>query len=154
MSLVALAVAAALLALERAVYVVIARAPDAFRALCARPAVARHGDPIAIVEKLFYAFKALQLAVFGAWCYVHGGGSLIPVHRNPLVFGLAAVLVVAGQILNVTVFYRLGRTGVFFGDRLRDRDGRGPEVPLSGRFHPHCVARPFALCGFFPSCRV
>jgi hypothetical protein len=30
------------------------------------------------------------------------------------------VLVVAGQILNVTVFYRLGRTGVFFGDRLGD----------------------------------
>jgi hypothetical protein len=83
--------------------------------LCARPAVARHGDPIAIVEKLFYAFKALQLAVFGAWCYVLGGGSLISVHRNPFVFGLAAVLVVAGQTLNVTVFYRLGRTGVFFG---------------------------------------
>src|SRR3989442_482557 len=51
MSVVAQAVAAALLALERAGYVVIARAPDAFRALCPRAALARHGDPIAIGEK-------------------------------------------------------------------------------------------------------
>jgi hypothetical protein len=153
MSLVALAVAAALLAPERAVYIVIARAPDAFRALCARPAVERHGDPIAIVEKLFYSFKALQFAVFAAWCYVHGGGSPIPAHRNPFVLGLAAVLVVAGQIVNVTVFYRLGRTGVFFGDRLGYEVRRCRTFPFSVLSHPQYVGTLLTIWGLFLAAR-
>jgi hypothetical protein len=48
----ALLLAGALLAVERACYVWIARAPRSFRAWTARPSVAWLGDPVAIVEKL------------------------------------------------------------------------------------------------------
>ena len=50
MSLEVLVWAAGLLSLERVTYAWIARAPDAFRRLCARPALGRLGEPIAIVE--------------------------------------------------------------------------------------------------------
>ena len=62
MSLWPLLVAAVVLSLERICYVWIWRAPDVFRAFCARPAVA--GQPVDVVQKLFYGFKGLQLAVF------------------------------------------------------------------------------------------
>jgi hypothetical protein len=48
----------------------IVRAPDSFHALCARPAMAYFGAPVEVVQKLFYGFKGIQLAVFsvGAIC--------------------------------------------------------------------------------------
>ena len=67
MSLWILLLAAALLSLERLCYVWIWHAPGAFRTLCASPAVADIGAPIEIVQKLFYGFKGLQVAVFVGW---------------------------------------------------------------------------------------
>jgi phosphatidyl-N-methylethanolamine N-methyltransferase len=146
-SLVALAVAAALLAVERACYVVISRAPRAFRELCARGALA--GGPVAVVERLFYAFKALQLSVFAAWCYVHGDGSLLPAHDSPLVCALASALIVAGQVFVIATFYRLGRVGVFFGDRLGYRVERCREFPFSVLAHPQYVGTIVTVWGLF-----
>ena len=108
MSVAAIGGAAVLLVVERAVYAVIARAPGAFLALCARLAPAARGGPIAIVARLFYAFKVLQIMVFAAWCLVYGNGSLAPARQGPIVLGGAAALVVVGQILVVATF-DLGR---------------------------------------------
>ena len=99
MSVAAIGGAAVLLAVERAVYAVIARAPAAFLALCVRLAPAVRGGPIAIVARWFYAFKALQVSVFAVWCLVYGNGSLVPGREGPIVLGVAAALVVVGQIL-------------------------------------------------------
>jgi hypothetical protein len=52
--------AAVALTLERVCYVWVARPPTAFRAWCARLAMARLGEPVAIVEKLFYGFKVIR----------------------------------------------------------------------------------------------
>jgi phosphatidyl-N-methylethanolamine N-methyltransferase len=153
MSVVVLAIAAALLSVERACYVAITRAPDGFRALCARPMLARRGGPIAIVAMLFCVFKALQLGVFVAWCWVHGDGDLVPAHGNPLVFGLAAALVLVGQTFNVAVFCRLGRIGVFFGDRLGYVVRRCQEFPFSVLSHPQYVGSLLTIWGFFLAAR-
>jgi hypothetical protein len=72
-SVAALAVAAALLAVERASYAVIARLPGVFVSVCSRLVPSVCGGPVAVVGRLFCAFKALQVAVFGLWCWVHGG---------------------------------------------------------------------------------
>lgn len=151
MSLVALAVAAALLAVERACYVLISRAPAAFRALCARWAPV--GGPVAVVERLFVAFKALQLSVFAAWCYVHGDGSLLPTHGRPLEFALASALIVVGQVFVIATFYRLGRIGVFFGDRLGYRVRRCHEFPFSVLAHPQYVGTIVTIWGLFLAMR-
>src|SRR5262245_28937121 len=147
MTAAALVVAAALLGVERACYVWIARAPARFMAWCGRPAIARLGEPVAIVEKLFYAFKVLQAAVFVAWCWLHADGA--PVAPSALVTVLAGAAIVVGQILNLTVFYRLGRMAVFFGDRL------GYDVPWCRAFpfslvdHPQYIGAVLTIWGFF-----
>jgi len=61
----ALLLAGALLAVERACYVWIARAPRSFRAWTARPSVAWLGDPVAVVEKLFFGDR---LGYEAPWC--------------------------------------------------------------------------------------
>ena len=149
MSLVALAVASVLLAIERVSYVLIGRAPRAFRVLCARPGLARLGHPTTIVEGLFYMFKALQVSVFFAWCYFHAGGLPIPAHADPLFVGLAGALVLVGQVLVAATFYRLGRIGVFFGQQLGYLIPRCREFPFSVLSHPQYVGTMLTIWGAF-----
>ena len=149
MSVAMLAIAAVLLALERVCYIVIARAPDLVVALCARLGWTREDAPIAVVEALFYAFKALQLSVFVAWCYVHGGEFPWPRYHDLFVTGLAAALALAGQVLVFATFYRLGRIGVFFGDQLGYVVRRCREFPFSVLSHPQYVGTVLTIWGGF-----
>jgi methylene-fatty-acyl-phospholipid synthase len=141
--------AAALLSLERLCYVWIWRAPDAFRALCARPVVAALGEPVDVVQTLSYGFKGLQSLVFVGWCYVYGDGSLSPLTGSVLALALGVILSIAGQMLNFSVFYRLGKVGVFYGNRL------GYEIPWCRTFpfsllkHPQYVGTLLSIWGFF-----
>jgi phosphatidyl-N-methylethanolamine N-methyltransferase len=148
MTLEVLAWTAGLLALERATYVWIARAPDAFGRLCARRPIGRLAEPITVVEALFCGFKALQLAVFLGWCYLHGNGSLLP-RGGGLVLALGGAAIVAGQVLNLGVFYRLGRAGVFYGDRLGHRIPWCRTFPFSWFAHPQYVGTVLTIWGFF-----
>jgi len=140
---------AAALSIERACYVWIARAPLAFRRWCGRSLVTKFGEPQAVLRKLFYAFKVLQLALFVGWCYVYGNGSLVPAARDGLGLWLGGILIAIGQILNWSVFYRLGAVGVFFGDRLGHpvRWHRG--FPFSLLSHPQYVGTVASIWGFF-----
>ena len=153
MSLGLLASAAVLLSLERICYVVIARRPERFRRLCRRPALARLGEPVAVVRKLLYGFKALQGGVFAAWCLLYSGGRVGPAEPDPIVFGVGAAAVVAGQILNWSVFYRLGNVGVFYGDRLGYQVPWCYGFPFSVFLHPQYVGVVLTIWGFFFSMR-
>jgi phosphatidyl-N-methylethanolamine N-methyltransferase len=149
MSLELLAGAALLLSLERLCYVFIARRPERFQRLCRRPPLARLGEPVAVVRRLLYAFKVVQFAVFAAWCLVHGDSGVWPAEPDPLVLGLATTAVVAGQILNWSVFYRLGMIGVFYGDRLGHRVPWCEGFPFSMFLHPQYVGAVLTIWGFF-----
>ena len=149
MSLVALAIAAVLLAAERASYVLIARRPDLFLALYARLDPTRASTPITAVERLFFAFKGLQFGVFIAWCYVHGGRFPWPAPHGPFVLALSWALAIAGQILVVSTFYQLGRTGVFFGDQLGYAVPRCRAFPFSLLAHPQYVGTLLTIWGGF-----
>src|SRR5262250_1974591 len=147
MSIWLLLVAALVLGVERASYVWIARAPASFQRLCARPWVARVGEPVAVVRALFVSFKVLQGAVFLGWCLAFADGW--PVPASGVVLTLGGVLMAAGQILSTLVFYRLGPVGIFFGDRL------GYDVPWCRAFpfsllaHPQYVGAVMTIWGFF-----
>lgn len=142
--------AAVALTLERACYVWIARAPTSFLAWCARPAVARLGPPVAVVEKLFCGFKVIQAAVFTAWCFSHGSLALT---ADAWALAAAAVLILAGQVLNVSVFYRLGRIGVSFGDGLGYRLPWCRSFPFSLLSHPQYVGDVMTIWGIFLAMR-
>ncbi len=143
----ALVVAGALLALERACYVWIARRPRSFRAWAARPSIARLGEPVAVVEKLFYAFKILQAVVFVGWCYLYDP-SLMP-SAPPAVIAMAVVVLLAGQSLVMTGFYRLGRVAVFFGDRLGYDAPWCSAFPFSVVPHPQYLGAVTSIWAFF-----
>ena len=152
-SLGLLLAAAALLSVERLAYIGILRAPDAFRRWCARPAVAWLGEPVAIVRRLFYIAKALQVSVFLGWCYVRGDASLAPATSDPAVLGIAAAVMIVGQGLVWTVFYRLGRVGAFFGSRLGHDVRWCRAFPFSLLAHPQYVGTVMTIWGFFLAMR-
>jgi hypothetical protein len=148
-SLVALAIAAVLLAVERACYVVIARRPDLFLTVYARLDPRRKSSAVALVERLFFAFKGLQFGVFITWCYVHGGRFPFPAPHGLFVMGLSWALAIAGQVLVVSTFYRLGRTGVFFGEQLGYAVPRCRTFPFSLLAHPQYVGTLLTIWGGF-----
>lgn len=141
--------AAALLSIERLFYLWIWHEPDKFRALCTRVAIGQLAEPVEALRLLFYSFKILQCAVFVGWCYLYGKGSLLPLSADPLALGLGGLLIVAGQFLNLGVFYRLGKIGVFYGDKF------GYEVPWCLKFpfslfkHPQYFGTLLSIWGFF-----
>jgi phosphatidyl-N-methylethanolamine N-methyltransferase len=148
-SLAALAIAAVLLAAERACYVVIARRPDLFLALYARLDPGRKSSAVAVVEQLFFAFKGLQFGVFIAWCYVQGGRFPFPAPHGPFVMSISWALAGAGQVLVITTFYRLGCTGVFFGEQLGYAVPRCRAFPFSLLSHPQYVGTLLTIWGGF-----
>src|SRR5215467_9828292 len=90
------------------------------------------GEPVDVRRFLFYGFKILQFTVFIGSCYFHGDGSLLSFGGSPWSLGLGLALIAGGQTLNLSVFYRLGKVGVFYGDRF------GHQVPW-------CRGFPFSL---------
>lgn len=135
------------LSVERACYVWIARAPGSFRRWCARSWLAGLGSAIAIVRTLFVVFKLVQGAVFLGWCVALGDG--LPTVTPGPGAATGAGLILVGQVLSTLVFYRLGRVGTFFGDRL------GYEVPWCRAFpfsvlsHPQYVGAVLTIWGIF-----
>ena len=141
--------AAALLSLERVCYAWIARAPATFRRLCQGSGIVGPGGSVAAVAVLFGTFKILQLSVFVAWSYVHGHGRLWPTDASAPALGLGAALLVAGQILSVSVFYRLGWTGAFFGDRFGVAASWCRAFPFTWFAHPQYVGAVLSIWGLF-----
>jgi len=153
MTLGFVAVAAVLLSLERTCYVWIARAPDSFRRWCARPLVARLGEPVALVRELFVGFKLLQILVFVGWCCVHGDGGLLADDGGVMALAAGGAAILVGQFLNGLVFYRLGRIAVFFGDRLGYDVVWCREFPFSVMRHPQYVGAVLTIWGVFLAAR-
>jgi methylene-fatty-acyl-phospholipid synthase len=144
-----LLICAALLSIERLSYYWIWHNPEAFQSLCDRPAIAVFGEPIDILQKLFYIFKAIQLSVFVGWCVVFADGTL-PLPSGGLLSTTAGgILMMIGQTLNLSVFYRLGKPGVFYGNKL------GYEIPWCYGFpftvcrHPQYLGTLISIWGFF-----
>ena len=143
-----LLVAALLLSLERICYVLIVRAPAAFLALSSRLLV-RIGEPVVVLRVLFYGFKALQFAVFAGWCAIFGHGTVWPPDTAPPWTLLAIALITVGQALNVSVFYRLGTVGVFYGSAFGHDVPRCVRFPFSVLDHPQYAGGLLTIWGIF-----
>jgi hypothetical protein len=135
--------AAAALSVERACYVWIARAPAAFRRVCAHPLVVWLGEPVAVVGALFCGFKVLQLSVFVWWCYLLGDS------RAPATLD--------GLALAVGSAFDRGRASAepqrvlsaVYGDRLGYEVPRCQAFPFSVLSHPQYVGTVMTIWGVF-----
>lgn len=149
------------LSLERLTYYWIWRNPARFEALCEAEPLARLGAPVVAIRRLFYGFKGIQAIVFGAWIAGHAGwfeGVYPPrlldlLSDFPAAVILGALAILFGQVLNFSVFQRLGRTGVFYGARF------GHDVPWVDGFpfslvsHPQYVGTVASIWGLFLATR-
>ncbi len=68
-------------------------------------------------------------------------------------FTLGGALIVTGQVLNVSVFYRLGEVGVFYGNRFGYQIPWCNEFPFSLLKHPQYVGTLLSIWGFFLAMR-
>jgi len=142
--------AAVLLSFERICYLWIWCEPERFRDWCAKPALAGiAAEPIDVLELLFWVFKALQGGVFISWCFIHGSGSLLPASPTLFNLGLGGALIGIGQMLNVSVFHRLGKIGVFYGNKLGYKIPWSRKFPFSCLKHPQYIGALLSIWGFF-----
>jgi methylene-fatty-acyl-phospholipid synthase len=114
--------------------------------LCTR--LAAGIDPLDGLQHLFRVFKAIQIGVLVWWCLWWGDGQLrFP--PNAFAFAVGLLMMGVGQCLNIAVFHRLGRVGVFYGVRF------GYEVPCCTSFpfsvmrHPQYIGTLLSIWGFF-----
>ena len=134
-----------LLAVERVAYALIWRWPDAFTAVCHRLGWI---DPVRVLRWLFVAFKAMQALVFAVWIAGHGGPQ--PLSWPPGTADVIAVLaLMAGQVLNVAVFVRLGAVGVFYGTRFGHVVQWCTGFPFSLLSHPQYVGTVLSIWALF-----
>ena len=139
--------AAILLAFERIAYVWVWRYPRSFTAFCALFSEAPQA-PVVILERMFNCFKVIQISVFLAWCYFHPNQPLwLSGNLVPLTAG--ATLAIVGQVLNLSVFYRLGSVGVFYGNRFGYEVPWCTEFPFSLMDHPQYVGALLSIWGLF-----
>jgi hypothetical protein len=138
--------AALLLSLERVAYAIAWRRPGAFSAACERLGCA---DPVFALERMFYGFKAIQIAVVAGWCSWFGLATGWPLNLTTPVGGLGWLAIALGQLLNLSVFLQLGRVGVFYGNRFGHptewRDG----LPFSLFAHPQYLGAALTIWGVF-----
>jgi len=153
MTLWSLLVAAGALSVERICYAWVWRKPEAFRSLCSKPGVARFGDPVDVLRNLFLCFKALQLAVFFGWCYLYGGGSFVYPHEDSAWGATGVVLIAIGQLLNICAFVRLGKIGIFYGNKFGYQVPWCRDFPFSVLRHPQYVGAVLSIWGFFMTTR-
>jgi len=148
--------AAIALSIERITYLAIWRRPEAFRALCAYGPLARLGEPVDALRRLFYGFKALQALVFVGWIAWYGGwfGDHAQLWSSaPAALALGVVSIALGQSLNLAVFHRLGRVGVFYGARFGHEVPWVRGFPFSMLAHPQYVGTVASIWGLLLATR-
>jgi len=145
---IVLVLSSLLLGIERVGYWWVWNHPNRFAAAVRRWAQLSSGDPVFALRRMFFGFKAIQITVLVGWCMLFGG-SLLPLPTAPttaLVGGV--VLLLLGQVLNLSVMWRLGNEGVFYGNRF----GRPIEwqtgFPFSLLPHPQYLGALLSVWGF------
>lgn len=137
-----------LLGIERVSYWYVWNQPRRFAARVRRWPTLSSGDPVLALRRLFYGFKAIQIAVLIGWCMAFGDTWLPLPTAGPFMLGIGIGMLLIGQVLNLSVMWRLGHEGVFYGNRF----GRPIEwqtgFPFSLMPHPQYLGALLSVCGF------
>jgi methylene-fatty-acyl-phospholipid synthase len=146
-----IAVCAALLSLERICYVFAWHRPAAFARAGRRWRIG--GDPVTALERAFHLFKLVQAAVFiGWWAWFTDDAAAVVSSCDEAIL-LGGLLVVAGQTLNFTAAWRLGRVGMFYGVRFGHRVEYCRKFPYSVFSHPQYFGTVATVWGLFLAVR-
>lgn len=148
MDLAFTAACAALLLVERLAYWFVWTRPAHFQAWLCRHPQWLGSDPVLGLRSLFYGFKITQIAVLMGWC-IWFGGALLPWPSAPVeIIGIGVLLILSGQILNLSVMFKLGSEGVFYGNRFGRRIEWQTGFPFSLLPHPQYLGALMSVWGF------
>ena len=149
MLVIILLLSAILLSFERITYFLVSRYPDRWYQTCQRPPLASFGNPVDALHALFYGFKVIQGGVFVYW-WMRFGDTWMPL---PTAGGFALtaglLLIGAGVFLNAAVFFRLRRTGVFYGAEIGYDVPWIKGFPFSVMRHPQYLGALSCIWGLF-----
>jgi len=107
-----------LLALERLTYWWAWNHPRRFEIMAKRLPGTRDVDAVDALRRLFLLFKLIQIGVLLGWCIAFGD-TWAPLPTAPTGLVVVGLLLLGfGQLLNFSVMARLGRDGVFYGNRF------------------------------------
>jgi len=141
--------AALLLAIERISYVLIWRFPERFRQACHNARWPGMREPVEALSRLFLIFKLIQIGVFVAWWTIFDQ-RFPPLPSAPgWMLLVAAIALCLGQLLNFSVFWRLGKVGVFYGNRLGHQVPWVEGFPFSLIPHPQYVGTLISIWAVF-----
>lgn len=143
-----LTIAVPLLALERLTYWWAWNHPRHFEAAVRRLPGTHGVDPVNALRRLFMLFKLIQLGVLLGWCVAFGGAwTPLPTAPGWLIVG-ALMLLGFGQLLNFSVMARLGRDGVFYGNRFGRKIEWRTGFPFSIVPHPQYLGALLSVWAF------
>lgn len=143
----AILIASILLSLERIFYVWAWRNPTGIHRMHRWSAFRHLKAPTDVVRTCFFVFKLIQFSVFAGWW--HYFQNVVPAEPTGPALLAGGILIVIGQVLNFSVFARLGSNGVFYGSKL------GYPVPWQTGFpfnwvnHPQYVGTVMSIWGLF-----
>jgi len=95
------------------------------------------------------AFKVVQVAVFGSWYYLHFGFNLPPAQPSPQVALVSLVVFAVGQILNLSVWYQIGKDGVCYGVKYGRTIPWCTSFPYNVLSHPQYTGAILTVWGIF-----
>lgn len=137
------------LAVERVTYWWVWNHPQRFQRFVEKgPELLSH-QPVIALSRLFGLFKLVQVLAFACWCMWFQGTWIPTPVSSGVSAAVGALLVVGGQLLNTAVFWRLGRRGVFYGDRLGRPIPWQTGFPFSLVPHPQYVGAAVTVWGLF-----
>jgi methylene-fatty-acyl-phospholipid synthase len=135
------------LSLERLFYGVVWHRPKAVAKLAKE--LNKEGQEPEFILSAVSMFKLVQIAVFGAWYYLHFGVGVPPNMPTVPVALLSLAALAWGQVLNLFVWYRIGTNGVCYGIKYGRSVPWCTQFPYSVMQHPQYTGAILTVWGMF-----
>ncbi len=136
---------ALLLSLERLTYGVVWKKPQVVSEI-SKVAGMQQREP-EMIYTWVRLFKLIQIYVFSVWYYSHYGTSLPSLGWMQFLLGVP--LLAFGQILNASVWYRIGIEGVCYGCKFGRQVPWCVDFPYSHFNHPQYLGAILTVWGMF-----
>lgn len=141
-----LVISVLLLSLEKICYMFVFNHPQCFKRF-SEGFIKQPEAPVKLLGYFLSAFKVIQLSVFVYWWHITTG---INIFQSPgPVMAIGLLLIVAGQILNFSVFHKIGNTGVLYGKQFGYPVPWVTGFPYSILKHPQYVGTLISIWGAF-----
>lgn len=138
---------AALLSLERLFYGMVWKRPNLIKKMASSLSYSSR-EPEMILGMVKF-FKLIQAIAFAWWYLEAFGPSLVIPEMDPATFTASSLLLMAGQVLNLSVWAKIGIDGVCYGCKFEREVEWCRSFPYSLMSHPQYTGCIMTVWGLF-----